>query len=224
MKQAQFCDGLRFTAEMADLAYTQLSSCLFNDYAPNRTGTQNATTPFLFAWSVVDSAFRLYGLVKNFPGFAGKNKIPEFRAFERHMKPIEELRHSVQHMHDDIRQYGPEWRPVWGDLNWIRLSDTEPGKGGHMCVLVSGSMQSDRRYDVTNPLGLVCKFPIDHITLTLGNVKANLSATMEVLSRLVVYFEDKLRDSFKNLPSRSASDLFVSLEFGHEPPASQPES
>src|SRR5438034_7730738 len=89
-KQAQFCDGVRFTAEMADLAYQQLLTNL-----PPVSGLDSknmrvsAAPPFLFAWSIIDSAHRLRGLVQNFPKLAKKNQSPAFRNFVEKAEAVE---------------------------------------------------------------------------------------------------------------------------------------
>ncbi len=96
-KQAQFCDGVRFSAEMADLAYEQLCGYLLplSGSGPS-VARISAVGPFLFAWSIIDSTHRLHGLVSNFPNLARKNQSPEFRNFVEKAESVEKLRNAVQ--------------------------------------------------------------------------------------------------------------------------------
>jgi len=68
-KLRQFCDGVRFAAQMADVSYSELVSCLSELSHPDQIDKSKdfAVKRFLYSWSIIDSAYRLYGLMKNFP-------------------------------------------------------------------------------------------------------------------------------------------------------------
>jgi hypothetical protein len=54
---------------MADVSYSELVSCLSELSHPDQIDKSKdfAVKPFLYSWSIIDSAYRLYGLMKNFP-------------------------------------------------------------------------------------------------------------------------------------------------------------
>ena len=113
-KQAQFCDGLRFTAEMADMAYQELVIQLLPLSGPGHEDTHvSAVRPFLFAWSIVDSAHRLRGLVENFPNLAKKSQSPEFRDLLDKAEAVEKLRNVMQHMDSQIHKSAEAGKAVW---------------------------------------------------------------------------------------------------------------
>jgi hypothetical protein len=209
-RQAQFCDGVRFTAEMADLAYQELLRELEPLSGPSGEADVRvrAARPFLFAWSIIDSAHRLRRLVENFPNLAKKNQSPEFRTFTNEVQPVETLRHTVQHMDERIHESAESGKAVWGTLTWL----TQPNGGVlYSCTLVSGAMMPEGKHRIINPAGLTIAAPLDHITLTVEDVAANLSSLMAALGRLVQGIEHGLTEAFKNLPDRAGSDLWIAL-------------
>lgn len=66
-RQALFLDGIRYSVEMADLAYTRLRQTLFN--LAEQRGSGTSLDHWLFvsavqdAWSLIDSLHRLRGLL-----------------------------------------------------------------------------------------------------------------------------------------------------------------
>src|SRR6266571_8401258 len=94
-KTAQFCDGMRYAAEMADFAYEQLNTCLKPlSNGPSENPIVSASPAFLFAWSIIDSVHRFRGLIENFSSIAKKNQSPEFRNFLDKAEAVEILRHA----------------------------------------------------------------------------------------------------------------------------------
>jgi hypothetical protein len=84
---------------MAGSRKFELCAYFARNYQPvEGKGSVSAAAPFMFAWSIVDSANRLHGLVKNFLNLADKNHASEYRAFGKLIEPIEDLRNAVQHM------------------------------------------------------------------------------------------------------------------------------
>jgi hypothetical protein len=150
-EQAQFCDGVRFSVEMADYSYEQLRSCLLPLSGQTENLTLFAVPPFLFAWSLIDSAHRLRGLVENFPNLAKKNQAPEFRNYLEKAAAVETLRNAVQHMHSDIQNSAEPGRVVWGTLTWV---SPKPTGVVYTCLLAPGAMMPGGHYTPINPAGL----------------------------------------------------------------------
>jgi hypothetical protein len=206
---AQFCDAVRLTSEMADLAYTSLYQTLLLKYPPGVSAMASFAEPFLLAWSVVDSAFRLYKLIESFP-IKGKKHSPEYRTYEQLMGDVEELRNAVQHMDGDIGATSTSGKVVWGILTWLRPC---PPNAVHSCILISGALMGGGKYQPVVPAGMTIREPLDHISLTLDATRVDLTQTMEALTRLIKIFELSLRESFKNLPVTAMGDMFLALYF-----------
>jgi len=214
-----FCDGVRFSAQMADLAYGELVACLLPlSQTNNEQGREFAVKPFLNAWSIIDSAYRLYRLVKNFPNLQKKNQAPQYRDFERKITAVERLRNAVQHMHSDIYESATAGRHVWGVLTWVKPTVA----GGFTCLLVSGAVLPGGEYTPINPAGKVLRLPLDHVTLTVDKVDVNLTEIMDSMAKLVISLEEGLEKAFENLPNRTMSDMLIALAFQSGPSSPTP--
>jgi hypothetical protein len=202
---------------MAEIAYEELLRELAPLSGPSNDAQVkiSAARPFLFAWSLIDSAHRLRKLVENFPNLAKKNQSPEFRNFISEVEPVEALRHAVQHMDERIHESAEAGKAVWGTLTWV----TSPKDGIlYSSTLVSGAMMPGGRHNIINPAGLTITAALHHITLTVGDVAANLSAVMAALGRLVQGIEGGLREAFKDFTDRAGSDLWVSVAMDFRKP------
>jgi hypothetical protein len=209
-KQAQFCDGLRFTAEMADIAYNDLVAHLLPLSGSAEAEIRiSAARPFLCAWSIVDSAHRLRGLVENFPNLGKKNQSPEFRSFLEKAEGVEKLRNAVQHMASDIHTSAEAGKSVWGTLTWLNRQSQSTI---YTCLLVPGAMMPGGNYKAINPAGLTLTSPLDHVTLTVDEVAVNLSEVMKSLAKLVQVIENGLKGAFDAFPDRAGSDLLIALK------------
>ena len=211
-QQTQFCDGLRFAVQMADIADQQLTAHLI-PFSGGQSGDirVSAASPFLFAWSIIDSAHRLRGLVENFPNLAKKNQSPEFRNYLEKAVSVETLRNAVQHMDKNIPTSAEAGEAVWGTLTWV---SPKPQGVVYTCLLVSGAMMPGAKYSPLIPAGLTIREPLDHVTLTAGKVSVNLTEVMEALARLVGVIEDALKQAFSVFPDRAGSDMWIALA-GH---------
>ena len=208
-KQTQFCDGLRFTVEMADIAYQQLAAHLIPLSGEQSADIRvSAASPFLFAWSIIDSAHRLRGLVENFPNLAKKNQSPEFRNFLDKADSVETLRNAAQHMDTNIHTSAEPGGAVWGTLTWV---SPKPQGVVYTCLLVSGAMMPGAKYSPIIPAGLEIKGPLDHITLTAAKVSVNLTEVMEALAKLVGVIENAMTQAFSVFPDRAGSDMWIAV-------------
>ena len=210
-KHAQFCDGLRFTTEMVDKAYQELVINLLPLSGPGSEEFRvSAAGPFLFAWSIVDGAHRLRGLVENFPSLSEKGQSPEFRDLLDKAEVVEKLRNIVQHMDSEIHRSVEAGKAVWGILRWVNRPSQSTVS---TCMLVSGAMMPEGNHNALNPaVGLtLAPGQLDHVTLTVGAVTVNLSDLMRSLGRLVEAIENGLREAFKVFPDRSGSDMWIAL-------------
>jgi hypothetical protein len=211
-RQAQFFDAIRFAAETVDLAYQGLLAHLLTLAGPDVTNPQvSASVAFLYAWSMVDSAHRLHGLIENLPGLAKKNQSPEFRKFSEKADSVEKLRNVVQHMETEIYKSAEAGKAVWGTLSWLRA--TRPGETIYTCLLVSGAMMPGGSHQFINPAGLQIKMPIDHVTLTQGGTSVNLTEVVDAIAAIIRLLEKALEKEFAQFPERAGSDMIIAMAF-----------
>ena len=204
---------------MADVSYSELVTGLSELSHPDEIDVSRdfAVKPFLHAWSIVDSAYRLYGLVKAFPNLDKKNQAPEYRIYEAKIVAVRELRNAIQHMPDDIRKTAE--KNVWGVLTWVKPMPF----GGLSCVLVSGATVFNTSYTVINPAGMIVRTPVGHVTLTVADRVVNLTALMDAMSKLISGLEGGLEQAYASSLGRASADLLLSFAFNAAPNAAQPD-
>ena len=172
-RQTLFFDGIRYSIEMAALAYDRLFRTLFDwTVVQAETLALDFVPAFLDAWSIVDSVHRLRMLVNQTPGV--KKKATEIQLFDKGTAPISELRNYVQHIDHETRNLVGQNTPVWGVLSWCAIMDEER-KSALTCFIQAGSRFQSNAAFFVNPLGKKIKPPIDLITLTAYNVSVCLS-------------------------------------------------
>jgi hypothetical protein len=94
--QVLLLDGIRYAAEMADIAYERLRSALLKitDMRPNEATTRDIARAMLDAWSIVDSVNRFRDLIREggFPRDVWYNRLM------RGTSAVDNLRNEVQHL------------------------------------------------------------------------------------------------------------------------------
>jgi hypothetical protein len=211
-KQTLFFDGIRYSIEMAFLAYTRLQSTLLDITKSVNTSSSPSTffvPAILDAWSIVDSVHRLRMLISNTPGI--KKKKLEFQVFEKNTAPIRDLRNFVQHLDTQTQKMLGQNLPVWGVLNWLCILDTER-ISGFTCTLVAGTIFKMQGLPIVNPSGKKIFVPVDFVTLTAGGNAICLSDVISNVRSLLHYLEDELKEQTKEY-SRSPEDILVCGKF-----------
>ena len=193
-----------------DLAYQRLLGHLLTLAGPDVTNPQiSASVAFLYAWSIVDSAHRLHGLIDNLPGLAKRNQSPEFRKFSEKADSVEKLRNTVQHMETEIHKSAEAGKAVWGTLSWLR--ESRAGETVYTCLLVSGAMMPGGSHEFINPAGLQIRMPIDHVTLRQGGTSVNLTEVVDAIASIINLLEHALTNEFQQFPERAGSDMVIAL-------------
>jgi hypothetical protein len=219
-KQAQFTDGLRLSVQMFDLAYHGLLEQLraFTPREAVHTAERMvfSAPAFLHAWSAIDSAHRLRGLIENLPGLEKKHRIPEVRTFLDRAEAVEKLRHAVQHMEGQIRQNAQPGYAVWGYLRWKAARD-----GGKFlaCFLTAGSMMRSSAFQL-QPAASEPKEEIDVIELLLGDTRVYLGELYDAIMKLIRWIEARLREQFTGQPAGPGGDYFVAFPMKQNPDGS----
>lgn len=195
-RQALFFDGIRYSVEMADFAYTRLTKTLWD--LSNKSEQEFSMVPtFLDAWSIVDSVHRLRELLYQLPGLK-KKKSYGVKIFRQKTAAVEDLRHIVQHLRKEIDSMASNNWPVWGSLSWFALLDPEE-KWGRSCSMVPGRIDKGR-HNVVNPVGKSLKANIDLVTLTCKEHELSLSETIRNVNSVIKGLEKSLERTFEGLP------------------------
>ena len=217
MKQTLFLDAIRYSVEMADIAYNRLTQTLLSLTVEHEQGKglKNLGTTtvlaLLDAWSIVNSTYRLRNLFKQMPYV--KQKASKLAIFYRQTKSAEELRHGIQHLNHEIDKLVADALPAWGVLNWVAV--LEPDNENILtCSLIPGTV-FQRSTPMFNPVGREIRPPIDFITLETEHSLC-LSDVMQHVSEVVSSLQRELEEQTKGLPN-AASDLFLCLVLENKP-------
>lgn len=209
-KQMLFLDGIRYSAEMADLAHARLQQTLYRlttrgkepEQDPDHSDVLSAVQD---AWSIVDSLHRLRGLLQQMPGI--KQNTPSMRVFRQQTDKVEDLRNGVQHLNQQIHRLVSANQTAWGSLSWFALPEPN-SKTGTIGVLVAGTVFTTEGHPMVNPIGKQVHSLVDYVTLTAYEHSLDLSDAMRRIERLIGSMEDQLRDQFEGQPT-AASELLV---------------
>jgi len=187
-----FYDGIYYSVKRARSAYKSLVEILCELALTNCQDKELedlAEPAVTEAWSIVDSLNRLYQLLNHTPGL--KQNAPELVLFYRKVKPIEDLRHSIQHLDRYLEQYSRDKIPAWGRLTWVcPISQTEY----KACMILLGDYQPNPSL-MPSHLGENMREPIDLITLTTKN-SVCLTHMIDALDRIMPWLNNQLQNIF----------------------------
>ncbi len=218
-REALFIDGIRFTFEMIDVAYVRLLYILeqITIDEPFRKAHPMAEA-FMEAWSIIDSIHRLRCLINQIPGIKQK-ELPHRKIFLNKTKDIEEFRHTIQHLNNDIAKLADQNEPAWGTLSWFTITDLFEGEGGSgnsfqgiksgcNCLMISGSVVVGKPYKTTLPTEMTFKEKVNLITLKSGGRSLSISDIFEYVKELKEALELYIQRKFKELPD-AKTDIYV---------------
>jgi hypothetical protein len=210
-KQILVVDGIRYSVDMADLAYGRLTEVLVQFAKHQEPRREWFSLAFQDAWSLVDYIERLRKLIPHLPI---KKSDPAFALFFRKAVDATELRHASQHLDNDLQKGERLQSPVWGSLSWI-----EPPQAGNKFargfLIVSGAIFDVAEHPIVNPVGKVLRSPASLITLSLGTKQICFSEVMQTLVAAVKAAERAFDEVFA-ADRRSASDVLNSYEFSFD--------
>ena len=96
-RQRALLDGIRFSAEMCELAFERLINSLIGiTQERNAEGVIGFAAPFADAWTMIDAANRMRPLMKALPGADRADITAEFMGATA---TVYTLRNAVQHLH-----------------------------------------------------------------------------------------------------------------------------
>lgn len=129
-KQTLFLDGIRYSAEMADLAHVRVQHTLHRLAMSSKDSEENSgnldhlavLSAMQDAWAIVDSLHRLRGLLQQMPGI--KQNTPNMRVFRQQTDKVEDLRNGVQHLNQQIHKLVSQSDRL-GILELVRIVGTQ---------------------------------------------------------------------------------------------------
>jgi hypothetical protein len=214
-KQTLFFDGIRYSVEMAALAYARLQQTLYNitmNCLNASTNPVDFVPAILDAWSIIDSVHRLRILIHKVPGM--KKQTPRFQIFDRSTSSIKDLRNFIQHLDEETQDLVGQNMPIWGMLSWFTTLDPEH-KSGFICTIVAGTIFREMEGELVDPRGKTIYPPVDLITLTANDYSISLSDVMRHVETLVRSMEEGLQEQLKDSPPAQGDILVCAeVEFG----------
>ncbi|MFC1902479.1 hypothetical protein ACFLX4_00205 [Chloroflexota bacterium] len=214
-KETLFYDAIRCSIEMTDMGYFNLHNRLLeltskhdqDKGAKIENIGQIILAAMLNAWSVIDSTYRLRGLLEQIPRI--KHNSPPLILFRQKTQNVETPRHIIQHLNTEINNIVIKNLTVLGVLSWVAWLKQEE-KWCYTCSIAAGSL-FERTDPFINPAGKSIRPPIDLITLDAG-YPLNLSSMMVEISKVTHWLEEELKKHFGTLPQAGA-DVFYSAEY-----------
>ena len=177
-RQVLFLDGIRYSVEMAQIAYQRLFA-LLQKVAPPISDDNlfiSSVEAMLYAWAIVDSAHRYRDLLLEFPGL---KKGTWVKLTEKRTKDIAELRNCVQHQIGEIPDIINRKEQFWGYLSWAEIKAEH--YTGKWLMLTGGSYYAEDGWLFAGPSSLPFPVPSGRIRLNAFGRKVYLGRTVEAL-------------------------------------------
>ena len=150
---------------MAQISYRRLQSTLAPDNAVERSAA-----PALDAWAVVDTLNRLRALINQLPG--RRSNSPGLRIITSALKPVEALRHAVQHMDGEIHRVSATSLPLWGAIAWVQQGS---GDALRSRMILLGVQLGSMNVPAITPFGKEIESPGGPIELTAASTTISLT-------------------------------------------------
>ncbi len=192
--QALFFDGIRFSIQMAGLAYHRLLPVLqqlaIDGFERGRRADEEQVIAALIdAWTVIDSLHRLRELVRQTPGV--KQRDSGIRLFFAKTADVTALRNRIQHINQEVLELAATGHPLLGVLSWATITQPATGKG---CVaaLLAGSVAT-AEYKITMPWDQSIQGDVGFVSLEAAGTRVMLADVLDSGIGLVRAFEEALR-------------------------------
>ncbi len=210
-EQLMYLSGIRYAVEMLDLAYERLKiSLLWLTETEPPYDAPTFTSAFQDAWTMVDSGNRLRVLADRMPQV--KKKAPQHQLLIRGLKPLEDLRHAVQHLDTELQKWKehPDDLAVWGSLGWVAKPTSVAENHMMACVAVAGAVRRQKGTPIPNPAGRLMTLPVDLVQLTAFGTSVELSDVWTTVETWVGDLESVLTPAFDE-EKTLASDMVVKI-------------
>jgi hypothetical protein len=180
-RQVLILDGIRYAAEMAQIAYERLDAHLQGIAAsPSEPRVRDTAAAMRDAWSIVDSAHRLRDLVANLPG------LPHSlwkRLLQERTEDVAELRDCVQHQLERIDDLISNGGQMWGYLSWAEVRNAR--HTGTWFMMTAGSDYVGDQWLFVGPAVLPFEVPTGRVRLNAFGRQVYLGRTVQALASAV---------------------------------------
>jgi hypothetical protein len=214
-KQALFLDGIRHSAEIANLAYERLKHVLTQIASEDTADSERKllyTAAFLDAWAVVDSIDRFRSLYRLFPNAQMKEGNKSNTLEKDILQKIRDVRNVTDHLAERIDYVLSKKSAALGILSWCTMVSVERGMC-LACSIIPGTL-GRLSGPIVNSAGRQIELPSGLISITAGEHTADISAAMSIMSSRVKDIErqiEKFVDEHNLKESRAGADLFIQL-------------
>jgi hypothetical protein len=189
-KQVLILDGLRYSAEMAHIAYQRLSPLLQEVSTAGQAATVAASAEALhYAWSIVDCAHRFGNLLTNLPGLKHEAWV---KLAERRIDDAAALRNCVQHQLGELDGLIAAGGQLLGYLSWVQCADGRPTANWFM--LTGGSDFAGDQWFFIGPARLPFTVPADRVRLNAFGRQLYLWRVVAALAVATTRLETAVRD------------------------------
>jgi hypothetical protein len=211
-RQRLFLEGIRYSTEMAELAYARL--CATAEQATRAAvGKEEQGPPhaalFIDAWSIVDSIHRLRAILRRLHELQWSDSPQQF--LDR-TSAFHELRNQVQHLDKRLLGLASRNAPVWGYLTWVAGWPDRPNEG--FLIWALGGAVVRREDFPAVPPGRPFTLPVDLVELTsrgkdFRRLTVSLTEGIGHVQSCISALERSLAPQFSNEPTLGADMLLV---------------
>tara|TARA_R100000656_G_scaffold73382_1_gene54634 strand:- start:1218 stop:1919 length:702 start_codon:yes stop_codon:yes gene_type:complete len=181
-KQAMIFDGIRHSAQIANLAYLRLRETLtvlaLNELSRDEFDA-HITAAFLDAWAFVDSVDRFKSLWQ-----LTKSKNSKDKELELELQSIRDLRNVTDHLAQRIDYVVSNRNAALGSLSWITITNADSCEG-LVCAIVPGTLRNNK-LEIQYPKEESFEIPTGRIFLDAGEYSA-------CLCDVLVHIESRIR-------------------------------
>lgn len=172
-RQVLILDGIRYAAEMADIAYVRLYQQLQGiTGSTTEPSVRDIAAAMLDAWSIIDSAHRFRDFVEQFPGLSNSSWK---RLLRDRTEDAAALRDCAQHQLGEIDGLIANGWQFWGYLSWAEVR--EKRYTGEWAMIAAGSVYAGNEYSFVGPYATSTPVLPGHIRLNAFGHGAYLGTT-----------------------------------------------
>ena len=220
-KQALFIDGIRYAAEIIDLAYKRLRDTLTKT-ALNPPSSSDipkiSTRAFLDAWAMIDAIDRFRMLYQQMPGISFSQPKEGVETLSEVLKPFRNLRNVADHLAQRVDFVVSRDSAALGTLSWLTGFKIVPTTAWY-CTLRPGTLRKQPEFR-KEQLVSTLDWPTDRIIIVAGGYEGNLSSVRPHIQVRIKHFEGQLKKAFNELNLQdgpTANDLFTRQAYSPAP-------
>lgn len=203
-EQRLIVDGIRYAAEIIELALERLTNTL-KSISPNDLPHISA---FSDAWTIVDSAHRFFKLTSRL-----KSKPLSRQETPATVANVIKLRNAFHHIHENYNNLANLKTPAFGHICWITLESYSPNSTcGKIHTLVSGAVVQGSNFKVVNPGNKVFFGPIDYLSLSAHGHTIYFQEIVDYIAEQIKGMESGMRRQIADLP-KAGADIYLVMEF-----------